>query len=227
MRYTWIDEYLLKKAGVTKDLQKDWNWIRYQVGGKMFAAVCLDENDEPYYITMKLEPSEGDFLRQQYEDIIPGYYMNKTHWNSIKPDGEVPDDLLKELLDKSYQLVLCGFSKKKQKEILETAKPANMISCCGSDMEKRISCCGMDCGACTYLGKMCKGCNVSAGKVFHAPNGQACPIYECCINKNDRKNCGICGNVPCEIWRKTKDPSFSDEEFERNIQERVNRLKKG
>lgn len=34
MRYTWIDEYLLGKAGVTKDLQKDWNWIRYQIGGK-------------------------------------------------------------------------------------------------------------------------------------------------------------------------------------------------
>ena len=76
-----------------------------------------DDNNEPYYITLKLEPVEGDFLRQQYEDIIPGYYMNKTHWNSIKADGEVPDDLLKDLLDKSYQLVLGGFSKKKQQEI--------------------------------------------------------------------------------------------------------------
>lgn len=56
-----------------------------------------------------------------YEDIIPGYYMNKIHWNSIKPDGAVPDELLKDLLDKSYQLVLSGFSKKKQKEILEKA----------------------------------------------------------------------------------------------------------
>lgn len=51
MRYTWIDEYLLGKAGVTKDLQKDWNWIRYQIGGKMFAAVCLDEKNMPYYVT--------------------------------------------------------------------------------------------------------------------------------------------------------------------------------
>lgn len=64
------------------------------------------------------EDLEGDFLRQQCEDIIPGYYMNKMHWNSVKPDGEVPDDLLKDLLDKSYQLVLGGFSKKKQREIL-------------------------------------------------------------------------------------------------------------
>lgn len=72
----------------------------------------------PYYITLKLEPEEGDFLRKQYEDIVPGYYMNKVHWNSVNPDGEVPDDLLKDLLDKSYQLVLGGLSKKKQQEIL-------------------------------------------------------------------------------------------------------------
>ena len=118
MKYIWIDEFLLSKEGVTKDLQKDWNWIRYQIGGKMFAAICLDDNNNPHYITLKLEPAEGDFLRHQYDDIIPGYYMNKVHWNSVKADGNVPDDLLKELLDKSYCLVLRGFSKKKQSEIL-------------------------------------------------------------------------------------------------------------
>lgn len=118
MKYNWIDEFLLSKQGVTKDLQAEWNWIRYHIGGKMFAAVCLDDNDKPYYITLKLDPAEGEFLREQYADIVPGYYMNKTHWNSIKPDGEVPDALLKDMLDKSYQLVLAGFSKKRQKEIL-------------------------------------------------------------------------------------------------------------
>lgn len=118
LKYAWIDDFLLKKQGVTKDLQPEWNWIRYQIGGKMFAAVCLDDNDKPYYITLKLEPSEGDFLRQQYEDIIPGYYMNKLHWNSVNADGTVSDELLKDMLNKSYNLVLSGFSKKKQKEII-------------------------------------------------------------------------------------------------------------
>ena len=122
MKYEWLDEYLMKKAGVTRDLQKDWNWMRYQIGGKMFAAVCMNQDGRPYYITLKLEPLEGDFLRKQYEDIIPGYYMNKTHWNSVKADGNVPDDLLKDLLDKSYRLVLGSLSKKKQREILETVK---------------------------------------------------------------------------------------------------------
>lgn len=117
MRYTWLDDYLMSKPGVTKNTE-NWNWIRYMIGGKMFLAVCLDDNDKPYFITLKLDPLEGEFLRKQYEDIIPGFYMNKIHWNSIKPNGAVPDDLLKELADKSYNLILASFSKKKQQIIM-------------------------------------------------------------------------------------------------------------
>ena len=120
MRYTWMDEYLLKQAGVTKDLQPDWNWIRYKIGDKLFAAVCMDNDGKAVYVTLKLDPLEGEFLRTQYADIIPGYYCNKKHWNSIRADGNVPDDLVRELLDKSRALVLAGFSKKRQKEILES-----------------------------------------------------------------------------------------------------------
>lgn len=208
MKYDWLDEYLLKKRGVTKDLQKDWNWIRYHIGGKMFAAVCLLwENDQPYYITLKLSPSEGDFLRQQYEDIVPGYYMNKEHWNSIKPDGEVPDDLLRDLLDKSYDLVLNSFSKKKQREILG------------------ISCCGTDCTQCKFYGNLCKGCNESQGKVFHAPEGKPCPIYACSVKGKKLRNCGQCEELPCAVWQNTKDPQLSEEAFEKSIMDRVKELR--
>lgn len=100
MKYSWIDTELLQKPSVTKDLQAEWNWIRYHIGGKMFAAVCLDDaTGKPVYITCKLDPAEGDFLRRQYEDIIPGYYMNKVHWNSVKAEGNVPDALLREMLE--------------------------------------------------------------------------------------------------------------------------------
>ena len=109
-----IDAYLMKKPGVIKNTE-NWNWIRYMIGDKMFVAVCLDDSDIPYYITLKLQPLEGEFLRNEYEDILPGYYMNKTHWNSVKADGNVPDGLLKDLVDKSYTLVLKGFSKKDNK----------------------------------------------------------------------------------------------------------------
>ena len=119
MRYDWMDGYLLEKKGVVKDIQREWNWIRYHVGGKMFAAICLDGADKPYYITLKLEPLEGEFWRSQYADVIPGYYMNKVHWNSVKADGAVPDDILRDMLEKSYRLVLGGLTKKKQREIME------------------------------------------------------------------------------------------------------------
>lgn len=118
MKYDFIDDFLLSKKGVTKDFQADWNWIRYKVDDKMFVAICLDDNDKPVYITLKLNPIDGEFFRNNYEDIIPGYYMNKTHWNSIKADGNVPDDVVKELLDKSYDEILNKLTNKKRAEIL-------------------------------------------------------------------------------------------------------------
>ena len=49
MKYEWMDEYLLEKKGVTKDFQAEWNWIRYHIGGKMFAAICRDDDDTAVY----------------------------------------------------------------------------------------------------------------------------------------------------------------------------------
>lgn len=126
MRYQWLDEYLLQKRGVTKDFQPVWNWVRYHIGGKMFAAVCLDKEGKPYYINLKLDPMEGELLRGEYEDILPGYYSDKQWWNSVRPDGAVPDDLLREMLDKSYGLVLGGLSKKAQR--LALARPAGNVT---------------------------------------------------------------------------------------------------
>lgn len=117
MKYLWLDDYLMKMKGVTKDFKEEWQWTRYMVGGKLFLAVCKNDHGEDYLITLKLEPMEGDYLRRKYEDIIPGYYMNKVHWNSIKVDGAVPDELLMDLCDKSYGLVFSGLSKKVREAI--------------------------------------------------------------------------------------------------------------
>ncbi len=122
MKYPWIDEYLLGKQGVRKDFKEEWNWIRYMVGEKLFCAICLDDSNKPYYITLKLTPARGDALRQMYPDILPGYYMNKVHWNSVKADGEVPETVLKEMLNEAYSLVFASLTKKKQKEIVEEIK---------------------------------------------------------------------------------------------------------
>ena len=208
MKYPWIDEYLMAKRGVTKDLQAEWNWIRYHIGGKMFAAVLLDHDDRPYYINLKLDPAEGELMRKQYPDVIPGYYSNKLHWNSVKPDGDIPDDLLKTWLDRSYLLVLQDLPKAKQREILG------------------LSVCGTDCSACPLHGNLCTGCNEACGKVFHAPEGKPCPIYGCCVNKHHYATCVSCSRVPCAVWQATRDPSMTDEQFEQSVNDRVSALRK-
>jgi predicted DNA-binding protein (MmcQ/YjbR family) len=83
---------------------------------KMF-VLQGDDNKGNQIITVKLKPEFGELLRFQYEDIIPGYHMNKVHWNSLLLDGDVPDDVVREMLDESYELVLQSLSKKEKKEI--------------------------------------------------------------------------------------------------------------
>ena len=61
---------------------------------------------------MKLEPLRGEFLRGQFADVIPGYYMNKTHWNSVRTAGSLPEDILRDMLAESYRLVAAGLPKR-------------------------------------------------------------------------------------------------------------------
>ena len=118
MKYEWIEEYCLSKKGVEEDYQPAWQATRYMIRGKMFAMQGGDKEGKPI-ITVKLEPMFGSLLRQQYKDIVPGYYMNKEHWNSLYLEGNVPDEILRDMLDKAYQILLSSFSKKVQKEIAE------------------------------------------------------------------------------------------------------------
>ena len=117
MNYPWIDEYCLSKQGATMEYKDEWQAIRYMVGGKMFALQGNDNTGRPI-VTLKLLPTDGDFLRNQFQDIIPGYYMNKKHWNSVYLDGSVPNDVLRDMIDKSYTILFSSLPKKTQKEII-------------------------------------------------------------------------------------------------------------
>lgn len=118
MKYEWLDGYCLSKKGVEKDFKPEWDATRYMIRGKMFVLQGGDKEGKPI-VTVKLEPLYGEFLRQQYEHIVPGYYMNKEHWNSLYLEGDVPDEVLKEMVDRSYRLIFDSLSKKIQKEILD------------------------------------------------------------------------------------------------------------
>ncbi|MCL2148955.1 MAG: MmcQ/YjbR family DNA-binding protein [Methanomassiliicoccaceae archaeon] len=116
MGYPWLEDYCVSKKGAAKDLKEEWGAIRYTVGGKMFAMQGNDGAGRPI-ITLKLAPEEGLLLRGRYEDVTPGYYMNKVHWNSVFLDGSVPDDVLRDMVDKSYAILFGSLSKKAQNEI--------------------------------------------------------------------------------------------------------------
>lgn len=116
MNYPWMDDYFLAKPGTEKDFKPKWDATRYMLRGKMYGMVGGDKYGKSI-VTLKLEPEFGEFLRGQYEDIVPGYYMNKEHWNSLYLEGSVPDDVLRDMIDRSYRLILAALPKKTQKEI--------------------------------------------------------------------------------------------------------------
>ena len=123
-KYDWLDEYLLSKPGVTKDYKPEWEWFRYMIGGKMFAATCQPDEKHAGYdnrelLTLKCEPLLAEALRAEHKDVIPGFYMDKRNWNSVFLDGELPEETLKGLCDRSYELVFSKLTKKLQKEILD------------------------------------------------------------------------------------------------------------
>ena len=95
-------------------------------------------------------------------------------------------------------------------------------------MTKTVSVCGLDCSVCyCFDNGMCTGCDENKGKVFHCPPDTECGIYNCCVSKHGFADCSDCGDIPCDIWRSTRDPKFTDEEFERTVTNRIDMLKNG
>lgn len=119
MSYEWIDQACLALPGAAKDYQPEWEAYRFLIGGKMFAMQGGDKAGLPI-LTLKLEPLKGEALRNAYADVVPGYYMNKQHWNSFYLEGLVPQEIMEQALKESYELVLRGLPKRVQKQIEET-----------------------------------------------------------------------------------------------------------
>jgi predicted DNA-binding protein (MmcQ/YjbR family) len=107
-------KYCLDKKGVTESQPFGDSVIVYKVMGKMFA---LANFEIPMNITLRCTPERSVELREEYEEIIPGYHMNKTNWNTITCSGKISAKLIKELTDLSYELIVAGL-KKSDKEKL-------------------------------------------------------------------------------------------------------------
>jgi len=106
-----IEKYCLSKKGAEIDYKPEWEATRGQIHNKMFVLIGADKEKRPI-VSLKCEPVMAEMYRKEYKDVIPGYYLNKMHWNSIYIGGEVPDDVLREMIDISYTLILEALPKK-------------------------------------------------------------------------------------------------------------------
>jgi len=107
-------EYCLKKHGVTEETPFGPETLVFKVMNKIFAITGIDEFE---FINLKAKPEYSEELRERYAGIKPGWHMNKHHWNSVFTDGSVSDQLIKELTDHSYELIVKSLPKKTQKEL--------------------------------------------------------------------------------------------------------------
>jgi predicted DNA-binding protein (MmcQ/YjbR family) len=87
----------------------------FKVAGKMFALSAL--RSRPLRVSLKCEPEIAEQLRAGYEAIRPGYHLNKRHWNTITLDGSVPDRLVRDMIEDSYDLVVSALPRAKREEL--------------------------------------------------------------------------------------------------------------
>jgi len=106
--------YCLSKPGVEETLPFDEVTPVYKVKGKMFALLGLDEKIS---LNLKCDPEKAIQLREQFDYVIPGYHMNKTHWNTVILQSNTQMNLLYEWIDDSYQLVVNSLPKKLRLEL--------------------------------------------------------------------------------------------------------------
>ena len=99
-----LREYVLRKPSVTEGFPFGDDVIVYKVNGKMFLLLPLDT--QPLQFNVKCDPEKAIELREEYPDaVLPGYYMNKKHWNTVVADGTHTSKQLLEMVDESYRLV--------------------------------------------------------------------------------------------------------------------------
>jgi len=98
-----LEEYILSLPNARLDYPFGEGVAVYKVGDKMFAIVA--EGSDPLRLSLKCDPQLAETLRERYETVLPGYHLNKKHWNTILLTGQLSEDDIKDLIRHSYELV--------------------------------------------------------------------------------------------------------------------------
>lgn len=114
----WIKPYLLNKPETIEDFPFGDDVSVFKVKGKMFATLAWGQDKAHFWLNLKCDPNEALALRDIFDSVIPGYHMNKQHWNTIILDGTVPKGEIERMIDNSFGLVVSKMTKKDQRSIL-------------------------------------------------------------------------------------------------------------
>ncbi|MBS1551090.1 MAG: MmcQ/YjbR family DNA-binding protein [Bacteroidetes bacterium] len=115
MNIEQLHEYCLSKKGAVEDYPFGEETLCFKVAGKIFAITSFSI---PLSVNLKCDPELAMDLRERFEDVQPGFHMNKKHWNTVITDGGIPDREIKKMIDHSYELIVTGLNKK-QRDLLE------------------------------------------------------------------------------------------------------------
>lgn len=114
MNLDTLRNFCLNLKGTTEGFPFDANTLVFKVAGKMFALLDVENFDS---VNLKCDPERAIELREKFSAILPGYHMNKKHWNTVLLNDDVSDQLLLELVEHSYELVVRSLPKKTQYEL--------------------------------------------------------------------------------------------------------------
>lgn len=109
-------EYCLSKPETTEGTPFGEDTLVFKVAGKIFAITGLNEVE--FKVNLKCDPEKALDLREAYDEVQPGYHMNKQHWNTVHFEGQIPNKLLYELIDHSYLLVVNSLKKTDKLRVL-------------------------------------------------------------------------------------------------------------
>lgn len=110
-----LRKYCLSKKGVTEEFPFDEDTMVFKVMGKMF--LLTDLVDYPLRINIKCDPETAVALRERYDSVIPGWHMNKIHWNTVIIDNTIPEKEILGWIDDSYTLIVNSLSRKLKQEL--------------------------------------------------------------------------------------------------------------
>jgi len=107
--------YCLSKPGVTDGFPFGESTLVFKVMNKIFAITGLDAPE--FRVNLKCDPERAIELREQFDFVLPGWHMNKKHWNTIVVESEITDAFLIELTNHSYELIVASLPKKLKEEL--------------------------------------------------------------------------------------------------------------